>query len=70
MMPLPHEFAMGGIYMPPLLVASAFGIMAAILTAGFLNRHRLSRFFFYPPLVSMSLAVIYTILFGTFVIGT
>ena len=69
-MPLPHEFAMGGIYMPPLLVASAFGTMAAILTAGFLNRRRLSRFFFYPPLVSMSLAVIYTILFGTFVIGT
>lgn len=69
MTPIPHEFAIGGVYMPPLLVAAFFGILAAILTAQLLNRYRLSRYFFYPPLVVLSLTVIYTVLFGTFVIG-
>jgi hypothetical protein len=31
-----------------------------------LNRYRLSRYFFYPPLVFVALAVIYTWLIGTF----
>jgi len=33
-----------------------------------LDRFRLSRYFFYPPLVFVALAVIYTVLIGTFVI--
>ena len=70
MFPIPHEFAIGGIYMPPLLIASFLGILAAVVTAFVLNRFRLSRYFFYPPLVLFSFAVIYTIVIGTFVIGT
>ena len=70
MLPIPHEFAVGGIFMPPLLIASFLGILAAVLTALVLNRLRLSRYFFYPPLVLVSLAVIYTIVIGTFVVGT
>jgi hypothetical protein len=34
MMPLPHEFVIGGVYMPPLLVASMLGMLAAMITAG------------------------------------
>ncbi len=65
---IPSEFAIGGIYFPPLFIASILGVMAAMLTARLLNRFRLSRLFFYPPLVFVSLAVIFTCLIGAFVI--
>jgi hypothetical protein len=68
MQPLPIEFAIGGVYFPPLLIASLLGTAAAGLTALLLNRFRLSRFFFYPPVVFLALAVIYSGLIGTFVI--
>ena len=69
MTPTPHEFAIGGVYLPPLLVASLFGVIATLVTAQLLNRYRLSRYFFYPPLVFLALMVIYTLLIGTFIIG-
>ena len=64
----PHEIAIGGVYMPPLLVVSLLGAIAAVLTARQLNRYRLSRYFFYPPLVFVAMTVIYTVLIGTFFI--
>ena len=69
MTPIPHEFAIGGVYMPPLLVASVFGVIAAVVTGRLLNRYRLSKCFFYPPVVSLALMIIYTVLIGTFIIG-
>ena len=65
---MPHEFAIGGVFVPPLLVASLLGTIAAVVTARLLNRYRLSRYFFYPPLVFVALAVIYTVLIGTLII--
>jgi hypothetical protein len=65
---IPKEFTIGGVYFPPLLIAGILGVTAAVLTAMLLNRFRLSRFFFYPPLVFLALAVIYTGLIGTFII--
>jgi hypothetical protein len=65
---IPHEFAIGEVYFPPLLIAAVLGVLAAVLSAQVLNRYRLSRYFFYPPLVFLSLSVVYTILFGTFLI--
>ena len=65
---IPSEFAIGGVYFPPLLLASLLGVVAAVLTAFLLNRYRLSRFFFYPPLLFLALAVIYTGFIGTFII--
>ena len=64
----PHEIAIGGVYMPPLLIASLLGAMAAVVTARQLNRYRLSRYFFYPPLAFVAMTVIYTVLIGTFVV--
>ena len=69
MKPIPHEFAIGEVFMPPLLVAGFLGLIAAIVTAHLLNRYRLSRYFFYPPLVFLALIIIYTVLIGTFIIG-
>ena len=65
---MPHELAVGGVFLPPLLVAFTLGAIAAILTAHLLNRIRLSRYFFYPPLVVLALVIIYTVLLGTFVV--
>ena len=66
---IPHEFAIGGVFMPPLLVASLLGTIAAVATARLLNRYRLSKYFFYPPLVFVALAIIYTVLIGTLIIS-
>lgn len=65
---VPHEFAIGGVYMPPLLVAAVLAVLATVVTARFLNRYRLSRYFFYPPVILLSMVIIYTVLIGTFVI--
>jgi hypothetical protein len=65
---IPHEFAIGGVFMPPLLIASLLGTIAAVVTARLLNKYRLSKYFFYPPLVFMALMVIYTVFIGTFII--
>ena len=65
---MPHEFAIGGVYLPPLLIASILGVLAALVPARLLNRYRLSKYFYYPPLVFVALMVIYSVLFGTFVI--
>ena len=65
---IPSEFTLGEVYFPPLLIAAVIGFAAAWLTALLLNRYRLSRFFFYPPLVLLALAVIYTVIIGSFVI--
>jgi hypothetical protein len=70
MLPIPHEFAIGGVYMPPLLIASILGLLVAVAMTRLLNRFRLPQYFFYPPLVLVSLAVINTVVIGTFVIGT
>ncbi|MGR8918033.1 MAG: DUF1656 domain-containing protein [Gammaproteobacteria bacterium] len=69
MEPIPQEFILGGVYLPPLLVAAAFGVVAAFATARLLDRLRWSRWLFYPPVVFLAMAVIYTLSFGRLVIG-
>jgi hypothetical protein len=64
MFSVPSEFAIGGVYMPPMLVAGILGTIAAIVTARLLNRYRLSTYFFYPPLVFVALAIIFTVFIG------
>lgn len=65
---IPAEFSIGGVYFPPLFIAGILGVLAASLTAMLFNRYRLSRFFVYPPLVFVALAVIFTGFFGTFIV--
>jgi hypothetical protein len=68
--PIPHEFVIGGVYMPPLLVASFLGALAASVTTSLLNRYQLSKYFFFPPVLSLALVILYTLFIGTFIIGT
>ncbi|MBW2477272.1 MAG: DUF1656 domain-containing protein [Deltaproteobacteria bacterium] len=68
MIPTPHELNIGGIYLPPLLVAALLGVILTVFTVLVLNRYRISRYFYKPELVFIALLVIYTILIGTFVV--
>lgn len=65
---IPSEFAIGGVFFSPLLLASVLGALAAWVMAMLLNRYRLTRFFFYPPVVFLALAVICIGVVGTFII--
>jgi len=65
---VPHEIYLGEIFFPPMLLDAALGLAAALLTARLLNRFRVSRYFYHPPLVLIALAVIYTGLFSIFLI--
>ena len=65
---VPHELALGGVYMPPMLVAALVGAGLAVIAAKLLNRSRLSRPFHYPPLVFVALTILFTVLVGTCVI--
>jgi predicted MFS family arabinose efflux permease len=65
---VPHEIAIGGVYMPPVLIAGILGMVAAAIAGRLLNRYRLSRYFFYPPLVFVALTLLFTVLIGTFIV--
>ena len=65
---IPKEFSLGGVYLPPWLIAAFLGLIAAWLSAALLNRLRLSRWFAYPPLVYLAMAVLYSVGFGTWLI--
>ncbi len=62
---MPHEFAIAGVYMPPILAAAALGFISALVTARLLNRYGLSNYFVYPHVVLFALVTIYTVLFST-----
>jgi hypothetical protein len=65
---VPHEVHVGEVFFPPILLDAVLGLAAAWLTARLLNRFRLSRYFYHPPLVLIALAVIYTGLFSIFLL--
>ena len=65
---VPHELALGGVYLSPMLVAAIVGTALAVLAARLLNRYQLSRHFYYPPLVFVALTVLLTVLVGTLVL--
>jgi hypothetical protein len=65
---IPHEIVLGEIFMPPLLVAGTLAVVATLMTVNQLKRYRLSRYFYYPPLVFVALTVIYTIVIGTVIV--
>lgn len=65
---VPHELSIGEVFIPPMLVAGVLGVLAASITVKLLNKYRLSRYFFYPPLAMVALVAIYTVLIGWIVI--
>ncbi len=67
-MNIPVEFNIGGVYMPPLLVASVLGVITAMIIAKLLNKYRLSKYFFYPPLVFVAMVIIFAVFYGAIII--
>ena len=65
---IPHELRVGEVFFPPMLFDVVLGLVAATITARLSNRFRVSRYFYYPPLVLIALTVIYTGLFSIFLI--
>lgn len=58
----PRELVLGDLCLSPLLVAVILALLAAGITAGILNRLRLSRFFVYPQLTFFAFVVLYALL--------
>jgi len=65
----PHEISFGWVYFPPLFFSILFGIVAAWIVTGLLNRTGLSRYFWHPPLAFLSFILIFGSLFGLFVLA-
>jgi len=65
---IPHELYIGEVFFPPMLLDAALGLAAASITARLANRFRVSRYLYYPWLVLIALAVIYTGLFSMFLL--
>jgi len=68
-MPTPHELAIAGVYLSPMLVAAFFGVIATALSVLLISHYHLSKYFAFPSVVFLALMVIYTVFFGTFIIG-
>ena len=57
-----------GVYLPPLLVAALAGLIAASLTASWLNRSGLVQHISSPPVAFLAMTAIDTVLFGSTVV--
>ena len=65
---IPHEFMIGGVFMPPIFIAAILAIVVTHFLVKVLNRLGLTKYFFYPPLVFVALVVIFTVVIGTIII--
>jgi hypothetical protein len=66
--PIPSEMHFGGVYFPPALLVGVLGLLAAWLATKVLNRTRLARFFWNPPLVFLALWLMMSAVIGLFLL--
>jgi len=62
--PIPSELPIAGVYMPPALLVGLLGLAAAWVLTKVLNRTRLSRFFWNPPLAFLALWALMSAVIG------
>ena len=65
---MPIEVSVGGIYFPPLLVATALGTLAALVATRYLDRFDWTLYVWHPPLFLLALVVTFTTLIGIFLV--
>ncbi len=65
---MPIEVSIGGVYFPPLLLATALGTLAALVTTRCLDRFDWTVYVWHPPLFLLALAIIFTAMIGIFII--
>ncbi|MCX6924627.1 MAG: DUF1656 domain-containing protein [Verrucomicrobia bacterium] len=68
-MPVPHEVSFDWVYFPPLLFSILFGVLAAWGLAVWLNRTRLSRYFWQPPIAFLAFVLIFSAIFALFIMA-
>jgi hypothetical protein len=67
--PIPSELAIGGVYVPPALVVALLGLAAAWLASRIMNRTRLSRYVWNPPLALLAMWVLFSAIIGLFLLA-
>ena len=67
--PTPAEMVFGGVYVPPALVVGLLGLLAAWGVARILNRTRLARFFWKPPLAYLAIWALLSAIIGLTVLA-
>jgi uncharacterized membrane protein YfcA len=63
---IPHELAVGDIYLSPLLPAVALALIGAWITITVLNKFRLSRYIMLPSTTFLALIVCYMLLLDAY----
>lgn len=66
---IPAEVTLGGLYLPPALVVATAGLVATWLVTRLLNRLRLTRFFWNPPLTLFAIWTLMSAVIGLFVLA-
>jgi len=67
-MSLPTEWSFGGLYLPPMLLATIVGCTTAAVVARIASRFGLIRYVWHPWLAFVGLAVLFSALVGLFLI--
>ena len=63
---LPHELAVGDVYLSPLVPVFSIALLGAWGTTALLNRLRLSRYIVFPSTTFIALMVLYIVLINLF----
>ena len=63
---LPHELALGDVYLSPLLPVFVTALLATWISVKLLNKLRLSRYIMFPSATFLTLMTLYILLMNTF----
>ena len=63
---LPHELALGGVYLSPVLPVFTVALLGAWLSSVVLNKLRLSRYIIFPSTTFLTLMTLYILLMNAF----
>jgi len=67
--PIPTELTIAGVYLPPALVVGLVALIAAWVATKILNRTRLARFFWQPPLAFLAIWALFGAVIGLFLLA-
>jgi hypothetical protein len=63
---MPHELALGDVYLSPVLPVFTVALLASWLSISLLNRLRLARYIMFPSITFLALMTFYVVLMNAF----
>ena len=63
---MPHELALGDVYLSPVLPVFTIALLASWLSISLLNRLRLARYIMFPSITFLALMTFYVVLMNAF----